>query len=80
MHRAEGSKLGLLRTRDSQALAELSQKLAQGTVQQLRESQISFSKSSVRSRIHRQVYPDYVGIKLYNAEGLLCRKYRFLGL
>ena len=80
VHRAEGSKLGLLRTRDSQALAELSQKLAQGTVQQLRESQISFSKSSVRSRIHRQVYPDYVGIKLYNAEGLLCRKYRFLGL
>ncbi|MFT5482229.1 MAG: glutamate dehydrogenase [Halieaceae bacterium] len=45
-----------------------------------RRPQLSFSKSSVRCRVHRTVYPDYIAIKEYDEEGRLLRWHRFLGL
>jgi len=80
VHRVQGTELGLLRSRGSLAVAELSREIERGSAQQLAASQISISKSSVRSRIHRQVYPDYIGIKLYDASGQVCTQFRFLGL
>ena len=34
------------------------------------EELIAFSKSSTRCRVHRLVYPDYVVVKVFNAQGI----------
>ena len=41
---------------------------------------ISFEKSSMRVRVHRDAYPFYIRVKQYNKEGLLEGECRFLGL
>ncbi len=41
---------------------------------------LTFSKSSVRSRIHRHAYSDYVVVKKFNAQGEVTGELRFLGL
>jgi len=38
------------------------------------------SKANLRSRVHRRAYMDYVGIKLYDAEGAVTGELRILGL
>jgi len=46
----------------------------------LKPHALAFSKSSVRSRVHRQAYSDYVVAKKYNAKGEVIGESRFLGL
>jgi len=41
---------------------------------------ITFSKSAVRSRVHRYAYTDYVVVKKFNASGEVIGEYRFMGL
>ena len=41
---------------------------------------LTFSKSSVRSRIHRQAYSDYVVLKRFDHKGDVIGEMRFLGL
>lgn len=41
---------------------------------------IEFSKSSVRSRVHRRAYSDYIVIKRFNKQGEVEGESRFLGL
>ena len=41
---------------------------------------IAFSKSAVRSRVHRPSYSDYVVVKRYDKSGKVCGECRFLGL
>ncbi|GAB3091622.1 NAD-glutamate dehydrogenase domain-containing protein [Pseudomaricurvus hydrocarbonicus] len=41
---------------------------------------ISFTKSSVRSRVHRQSYSDYVVVKQFDDAGEVCGESRFMGL
>lgn len=41
---------------------------------------LCFSKSSTRSNVHRAVYPDYIAIKKYDANGNPSGEVRFLGL
>jgi glutamate dehydrogenase len=41
---------------------------------------ITFSKSSVRSRIHRQAYSDYVIVKRFDDKGQVIGELRFIGL
>ncbi|HEV7251917.1 MAG TPA: NAD-glutamate dehydrogenase [Mesorhizobium sp.] len=38
------------------------------------------SKANTKSRVHRRVYLDYVGVKTFNAEGRLAGELRFVGL
>ena len=38
------------------------------------------TKSAVRSRVHRRVYMDYVGVKRFDAQGRVCGEIRILGL
>lgn len=38
------------------------------------------TKATSRSSVHRPVFMDYIGIKLYDGEGRLCGEKRFLGL
>ncbi|WP_444925218.1 NAD-glutamate dehydrogenase [Microbulbifer sp. DLAB2-AF] len=41
---------------------------------------LTFAKSSVKSRVHRSAYSDYVMIKRYNAEGEVIGESAFMGL
>ncbi|MFV8782444.1 NAD-glutamate dehydrogenase [Microbulbifer sp. SA54] len=41
---------------------------------------LTFAKSSVKSRVHRAAYSDYVSIKRYDAEGELIGESAFMGL
>lgn len=41
---------------------------------------IIISKSNTKSRIHRRVYMDYVGVKLYSHDGEVIGEERFIGL
>ena len=38
------------------------------------------TKSSARSSVHRRVHMDYVGVKIYDAEGRFAGEHRFVGL
>ena len=44
------------------------------------ENNLSFSKSSTRSNVHRSVYPDYVVVKKFNDHGVCVGERRFLGI
>ncbi len=41
---------------------------------------VSFTKSAVRSRVHRHAYSDYVVVKRFDKDGKVCGESRFLGL
>ena len=38
------------------------------------------TKANIRSRVHRRAYMDYVGVKLYDAEGAIAGELRIVGL
>jgi len=38
------------------------------------------TKSAIRSRVHRRVYMDYIGIKRFHADGRLAGEFRIVGL
>lgn len=75
--------LGLLAERKTRGAEALAQQLIGQVVAgdaQGGDRQLTFSKSSFRSRVHRTVYPDYIAIKEYDAQGNISRWHRFLGL
>ena len=72
--------LGLLRHRGSAGVYDLGADIKSSSTEQLRQKQLSFSKSRIRSRIHRLAYPDYVEVKVYDDEGNVVGQHRFLGL
>lgn len=41
---------------------------------------VAFTKSSLRARVHRQAYSDYIVIKRYNKKGMVIGEYLFMGL
>jgi glutamate dehydrogenase len=41
---------------------------------------VAFTKSSLRARVHRQAYSDYIVIKRYNKKGAVVGEYLFMGL
>jgi NAD-specific glutamate dehydrogenase len=41
---------------------------------------LSFSQSGTRSRVHRPAYPDYIGVRKFDAEGRVIGEHGFLGL
>jgi glutamate dehydrogenase len=41
---------------------------------------LHFSKSSLRARVHRRVYPDYIGVRVFDERQRIVGEHRFLGL
>ncbi|HUH38838.1 MAG TPA: NAD-glutamate dehydrogenase, partial [Spongiibacteraceae bacterium] len=83
VHAPVAQKLGLLRLRDTLGVAELERELeTDNTVSSADEHRhcVTFVQSSVRNRVHRHVYPDYVNIRIFDQQGRLASKHRFLGL
>ncbi|MEM8561418.1 MAG: NAD-glutamate dehydrogenase [Pseudomonadota bacterium] len=76
----EDTRLGLLRNRSTRGVDDLSSDLEHISPEDLRHRQLSFSKSRVRSRVHRLTYPDYVEIKVFDREGIVIGQHRFIGL
>ncbi|MCB1690631.1 MAG: NAD-glutamate dehydrogenase [Halioglobus sp.] len=72
--------LGLLRQVATRGVQDLELDLVRLTPEQLREEQLSFSKSGKRSRVHRIAYPDCVEIRVFDAAGNVVGQHRFLGL
>lgn len=78
--RVRDRDLGLLKRRSSFGLVDLHQDIMQWTGADPVQRLLSFSKSSVRSRVHRRVYPDYIGIRVLDDAGRIVAEHRFLGM
>ncbi len=80
VHADPERSLGSLRNRDTRGEQDLLLDLQSLDAEQLRQKQLSFSKSRLRSRVHRQAYPDYVEVKDYDESGEVVGQHRFIGL
>ncbi|MAZ87091.1 MAG: NAD-glutamate dehydrogenase [Cellvibrionaceae bacterium] len=75
------SRLGLFRMHGTKAASVSESEFNRGMTRfHLTPQVISFTKSAVRSRVHRQAYSDYVVVKLFDEQGEVCGEARFLGL
>src|SRR6516164_3471629 len=75
--------LGILRSRDMRVLQRWNQPLV--ITPQMRAllkqpTLLIVTKSAVRSRVHRRVYMDYVGVKRFDRDGKLVGEFRIVGL
>jgi glutamate dehydrogenase len=74
-------RLGIFRLKGGEAAESQVDELNTGVARfHLTPQVITFSKSSVRARVHRQAYSDYVVVKRFNSAGEVCGEARFLGL
>jgi glutamate dehydrogenase len=78
--RQVGEPLGMLRARGRASERKLSEQPDRTRAFLLERSLLAFSKSGTRSRVHRPAYPDYVGIRRFDADGNVVGEYGFLGL
>ena len=78
--RQVGDPLGVLRLRNRASERRLSDQPEKTREFLLEPSLLAFSKSGTRSRVHRPAYPDYVGIRRFDAEGNVIGEDGFLGL
>jgi glutamate dehydrogenase len=77
------SGLGILRSRDLRVLRRWNEPLVitpqmRALLQQ--PTLLIVTKSAVRSRVHRRVYMDYVGVKRFDQRGKLVGEFRIVGL
>ena len=74
----QGSGLGLLsRQENDDQSVELTDEMRRLTRS---KEWLILTKANSRSTIHRHVYLDYVGIKVYDEHGVACGERRFIGL
>ena len=74
-------RLGLFRRHSSDAGAVIIDDFNPGMARfHLTPKVLAFSKSSVRSRVHRHAYSDYIVVKRYNKSGTVVGECRFMGL
>ncbi|HMK80842.1 MAG TPA: NAD-glutamate dehydrogenase [Xanthobacteraceae bacterium] len=77
------SGLGILRSPDVHVLRRGDElvSITPEIMEFLREpKQLIITKANVRSRVHRRVHMDYIGIKLFNRAGQLSGEFRIVGL
>ncbi|BFM11450.1 NAD-glutamate dehydrogenase GdhB [Simiduia litorea] len=74
-------RLGLFRRHSSDAGAVVIDDFNPGMARfHLTPKVLAFSKSSVRSRVHRHAYSDYIVVKRYDKTGAVIGECRFMGL
>jgi glutamate dehydrogenase len=83
LSRVEGSDLGLLRNSELRVLKRGDAPIA--VTPQIRDFlrqpiALIVTKANVRATVHRRVHMDYVGVKLFDAEGALASELRIVGL
>jgi len=75
-----GSSLGTLRNRKSATPRPLDAQHERVRAFLLQPVLLAFSQSGTRSRVHRPAYPDYIGIRRFDAEGNVVGEHGFFGL
>ncbi|WP_028115436.1 NAD-glutamate dehydrogenase [Ferrimonas senticii] len=77
----QASSLGTMRVRPKKHHGLLFSKLPETARKEaLQPTYLVLTKTNARSRIHRQAYTDYVGIKRLDAQGQVIGEHRFIGL
>ncbi len=77
----EESWLGVLRQRRTSGVQDLQQSIGIHLAEDASQhAQLTFSKSRIRSRVHRFAYPDYIEINEFDDSGRLSLQHRFMGL
>jgi glutamate dehydrogenase len=75
----DGSSLGVLRNRRNATPRPLAEQSERVRAFLLEPVLLAFSQSGTRSRVHRPAYPDYVGIRRFDAAGNVIGEDGFLG-
>ncbi len=78
--RQNGSALGTQRMRPAATARKITEQPKRVQNFLLKPTLLTFSKSGTKSRVHRPAYPDYVGIKQFDADGVVTGEIGFLGL
>lgn len=78
----EETRLGLLRDRGTSGRLDLNRDLdaVLSSPEAMLERQLTFSKSRIRSRVHRFAYPDYIEVNQFDEHGQIILQHRFMGL
>ena len=78
----DGTRLGLLKLRNTSGRLDLARDLDNVIRDDgsMLERQVTFSKSRIRSRVHRFAYPDYIEVNQYDEQGNVILQHRFMGL
>jgi glutamate dehydrogenase len=74
------ASLGLLHKQSTSGTRDLTAEIQSRSVEELKGKQLSFSKSRIRSRVHRLAYPDYIEIKEFDDKGEVVGQHRVMGL
>ncbi|GAA1548526.1 NAD-glutamate dehydrogenase [Dactylosporangium maewongense] len=74
-----GSGLGILRADQTRPLV-LSSMTAEAYAKAMEQRLIIITKANSRATVHRSAYLDYIGFKLFDADGEVVGEKRFLGL
>jgi len=81
VERVKGSELGLMKLRNSRGAENLQRELVGDlSTNPVANQQITFAKSIYRSRVHRDTYPQYFTVKIFDDHGDVSEQMRFLGL
>ncbi|XOV85558.1 MAG: NAD-glutamate dehydrogenase [bacterium] len=78
--RQAGTALGTQRVRPAATARKISDQPQRVQDFLFKKKLLTFSKSGTKSRVHRPAYPDYVGIKQFDAQGRVIGETGFLGL
>jgi glutamate dehydrogenase len=80
IRQTDDDALGVMRHRALATPRQLSEQ--HGRVQDflLHRAVLAFSQSGTKSRVHRPAYPDYIGIRKFDAEGGVVGEHGFFGL
>ena len=78
--RQSGPALGMQRVRASSSERLLADQPEETRQFLMTPSLLTFSKAGTKSRVHRPTYPDYVGVKRFDASGQVVGEIGFLGL
>ena len=77
----ENSGLGVLRTVFPESIERSNTKLSAAVSRFARRKQLLIiTKANTRSTVHRPVYMDYIGVKMFDKQGRVIGEKRFLGL
>ncbi len=76
----EQETLGVMRNRRTATPRALSEQRERVKEFLLHPTLLSFSQSGTKSRVHRPAYPDYIGIRKFDAAGKVVGEHGFLGL
>ncbi|MBT8224850.1 MAG: NAD-glutamate dehydrogenase [Dactylosporangium sp.] len=77
---AAGSGLGILRDEEAASPRPLSSLIPQARAGAPERRLLTITKANVRSTVHRASYLDYLGFRVFDAEGRVVAEHRFLGL